>query len=190
LREQGVEIELPHAACSAATILFPSTYFRLVRVGIALFGLWPSRETLVSAQSLGRNALTLRPVMTLKTRIAQVKTLAPGEYVGYGRTFKTTRQTRIAVLPVGYADGYDRKLSNAANVIVHGIRAPVRGRVCMNLTMVDVTDVPAAAAGDEVVLLGTGGDETVSADDLARLAGTINYEIVTRLAPNAPRIVV
>jgi alanine racemase len=190
LSASGTKIALPHAACSAATILFPSTYFQMVRVGIALYGLWPSRETLVSAKSLGRNALELRPVMAMKTRIAQIKCLGSGEFVSYGRTFRTTRPTKIAVLPVGYADGYDRRLSNTANAIVRGVRAPVRGRICMNMTMVDVTDIPAAAPGDEVVLLGRQEEETVSAEDLARLAGTINYEIVTRLAPNAPRIVI
>ena len=126
-------------------------------------------------------------MLTWKTRLAQIQELAPGEYVGYGRTFRTTRASRIAVLPVGYADGYDRRLSGTAHVLVRGVRAPVRGRVCMNLTMVDVTDVPGAAPGDEVVLLGRQGDEAITAEDLARHAGTINYEIVTRLAPGAPR---
>ena len=172
------------------TILFESTYYDMVRAGIAAYGLWPSRETLVSAKSLGRNALDLSPVLTWKTRIADIKTVEAGEFVGYGRTFRTTRPSRIALLPVGYADGYDRRLSNASHVLVGGTRAPVRGRVCMNLVMVDVTDIENAAPGDEVVLLGSQGEETVSAEDLARQVGTINYEIVTRIAPGAPRIVV
>lgn len=190
LADAGAQIRLPHASCSAATILFPDTYFKMARVGISMYGLWPSRETLVSANSLGRNALGLKPTLTWKTRISQVKTVEVGEFIGYGRTFKTTRTTRIAVLPVGYADGYDRRLSNAAHVLVRDMRAPVRGRVCMNLTMVDVTDIAGASAGDEAVLLGRQGEETISAEDLARHAGTINYEIVTRLAPGAPRILV
>ena len=128
--------------------------------------------------------------MTWKTRIAQIKDVPTGEYVGYGRTFRATRPTRIAVLPVGYSDGYDRKLSNGAHILVRGTRAPVVGRICMNLTMVDVTDVEKARAGDEVILLGAVGDESVSAEDLARLADTINYEIVTRAAPGSPRILV
>jgi len=190
LAELGVEPPVPHTACSAAAILFEETYFRMVRVGIGLCGLWPSRETLVSANALGRNRLGLRPVMTWKTRVAQVKTVGSGEFVGYGRTFRTTRGTRLAVLPVGYADGYDRKLSGAAHVLIRGVRAPVLGRVCMNMIMVDVTDVDGAVAGDEVVLLGRQGDEVITAEDLAGLAGTINYEIVTRAAPGAPRLVV
>jgi alanine racemase len=188
--ELGCEIALPHTACTAATILFDRTHFGLVRVGIGLYGLWPSRETLVSANALGRNRLGLRPVMTWKTRIAQVKPLAAGSFVGYGRTYRATRGSRLAVLPVGYADGYDRRLSGAAHVLIRGLRAPVVGRVCMNMTMVDVTDVEGAAAGDEVVLLGRQGDDAVTAEDLARLVGTINYEIVTRAAPGAPRIVI
>lgn len=190
LKAFKVAVPIAHAACSAATILFPSTYFNMVRAGIAMYGLWPSKETHVSAKSLGRNALDLRPVMTWKTRIAQVKSVSAGEFIGYGRTYRTTRQSRIAVLPVGYSDGYDRRLSNACHVLVRGTRAPVRGRVCMNLTMVDVSDIAEAAPGDEVVLLGRQGDETISAEDLARQIGTINYEVVTRVAPTAPRIVV
>ncbi len=190
LEQMDVTVPIPHTACTAATILFSDTHFQMVRVGIGLFGLWPSRETQVSAAALERNDLDLRPVMTWKTRIAQIKDVPTGEYVGYGRTFRATRPTRIAVLPVGYADGYDRKLSGGAHTLVRGTRAPVVGRICMNLTMVDVTDVAQARAGDEVVLLGSVGDESVSAEDLARLADTINYEIVTRAAPGSPRILV
>ena len=125
--------------------------------------------------------------MRVTTRIAQIKTVPSQEFVGYGRTFRTTRETRVAVLPVGYADGYPRRLSGLGHVLVTGTRAPILGRVCMNLTMVDVTDVPGANVGDQVVLLGRQGDEQITAEQLASLAGTINYEIVTRLAPNAPR---
>ncbi len=190
LGEAGVRVPLPHTACSAATILFPDTYFEMVRVGISLYGLWPSRETLVSAKALGRNAMELRPVMTWKTRISQIKSVEPGAYVGYGRTFRATRVIRLAILPVGYADGYDRRLSGSSYVLVGGMRAPVLGRICMNLMMVDITDIPGAAVGDEVVLLGCRGHEMIAAEQLASLAGTINYEIVTRAAPGAPRIVV
>jgi alanine racemase len=187
LRALGVQVALPHTACTAAAILFPNTYFGMVRVGIGTYGLWPSKETNVSAQNLGRAHLALQPVMNWKTRIAQIKTVPRGEYVGYGRTFRATRDTRIAVLPVGYADGYRRAFSNAANTLVHGMRARVVGRVCMNLMMIDVTDIPDVATGDVVTLLGTDGDDAVTAEQLAACAGTINYEIVTCAAPNAPR---
>jgi alanine racemase len=190
LRAAGGDVPMPHTACTAAAILFPETHHALVRAGIGLYGLWPSKETHVSANARGRDRIGLRPAMTWKTRVAQTKCVVAGDYVGYGRTFRATRSTLLAVLPVGYADGYDRGLSNAAHTIVRGVRAPVVGRVCMNMTMIDVTDVPGASEGDEVVLLGSQGDEAVTAEDLARLAGTINYEIVTRAAPGAPRIVV
>lgn len=188
LSSLGATVPLPHTACSAATILFPSTHFALARVGISLYGLWPSKETLVSARTLGRAAISLHPVLSWKTRIAQIKQLDIGEYVGYGRTYRATRNARMAVLPIGYADGYDRGLSNAAHVLVHGVRAPIRGRICMNMTLVDITDIPGASPGDEVVLLGSQGDEKITAEDLAGIAGTINYEIVTRISPALPRV--
>ena len=184
----SLRIPLPHTACSAAAILFPETHFSMVRVGISLYGLWPSGETHVSAKMLGRNALDLKPAMTWKSRVSAVNTVAPGEFVGYGRTFRTTRTTRIAILPIGYADGFDRGLSNVGHVLVRGVRAPVRGRVCMNLTMVDVTDIPDVARGDEVVIIGQQDSERITAETMAKLLGTINYEVVTRAAPFAPRI--
>lgn len=186
----GLPVPMPHTACTAATILFPETFKSLVRVGIGLYGLWPSRETRVSAQVIDRNRLGLRPAMTWKARISQIKVVPSGSYVGYGRTFRTTRDSRIGVLPVGYVDGYDRGLSNAAHVLVGGTRAPLVGRVCMNLTMIDLTDIPSAVEGDVAVLLGNSGQESITAEDLARLAGTINYEIVARAATGATRIIV
>ncbi len=188
LRQEGHKIPIPHTACSAAAILFPDTYFQMLRVGIALYGLWPSRETKVSAKMLGRNDMDLRPVMSAKTYVSQIHTVEKGQYVGYGRSFRTTRDTRIAVLPVGYADGYDRALSNRAHVLIRGVRAPVRGRICMNLTMVDVTDIEDAVTGDEAVLLGSQGKELITSEFLAETAGTINYEIVTRIMPHAERV--
>jgi alanine racemase len=130
----------------------------------------------------------LQPAMAWKTRLTQVKPVPAGAFVGYGCTYRTTTDSLIGVLPVGYFEGYDRALSNAAHALVGGRRAPVRGRVCMNMTLVDLTHVPGAAVGDEVVLIGRQGDETITADDLAAWAGTINYEIVARIHPSVPRI--
>ncbi len=179
----GFEPPLIHAACTAAAILFPETYFDMLRVGIGLYGLWPSRETYLSALMGQRPVPKLEPVLSWKTRIVQIKTLPEGHYVGYGCTYKTTRSTKVAVLPVGYADGYDRSLGNNAYVLVRGKRAPVIGRVCMNLCMIDVSDIPQVALEDEVFLLGRDGAEEISAETLAGWAGTINYEIVTRISP-------
>jgi alanine racemase len=176
-----------HVACSAATLLFPETHFDLVRIGIALFGLWPSRETRVSCLERGGTAPVLRPVLTWKTRVAQVKDVEEGSFVGYGCTYRTTRPTRIAVLPVGYHEGYDRRLSGVAHVLIRGRRAPLRGRVCMNMCMVDVGDVPGVELEDEVVLLGCQGEESIGAEQLAAWCGTIPYEIVSRIHPALPR---
>ena len=178
-----------HTACTAAAILFPKTHFTMLRTGIGLYGLWPSRETRVSARERGGRVPGLHPVLSWKTRLVQVKELPEASYVGYGCSYRTTRRTRVGVLPVGYADGYDRALGNRAHVLVRGRRAPVIGRICMNLCMADVTDVPGARLDDEVVLLGTDGDESISAETMAEWAGTINYEIVSRISPLLPRIV-
>ncbi|MBN2171308.1 MAG: alanine racemase [Candidatus Krumholzibacteriota bacterium] len=182
----GVEPGLVHASCSAAAILFPETYHDLVRVGISLYGHWPSQETRISAQATGRGRLDLRPVLTWKARLIQVKHVPAGSFVGYGCTWKAETDTRLGVLPVGYYDGYDRSLSGA-HVLVRGRRAPVRGRVMMNLTLVDLGHLPETARGDEAVLLGSQGEEEVSAELLAGLAGTINYEILSRLGAHLPR---
>ncbi len=191
LRAAGAGPARRHTACSAATLVVPRTHFEMVRLGISQYGLWSSKETCLSyrLEHPGDEAV-LHPVLTWKTRITQLKHVAAGCFVGYGCTYQTTRSSRIAVLPVGYADGYDRRLSNQAHVLVRGRRAPVRGRVCMNLTMVDVTDVPGVELGDEVVLLGKQGDQEITADHLASLVGTINYEIVTRINWDLPRILV
>ena len=181
-------VPVRHAACSAATLLFTRTHLDLARIGIALYGLWPSKETYVSCLERGKPALDLKPALTWKTRVAQVKAVPEGGYVGYGCTYRATRPTRIAVLPVGYHEGYDRGLSGVAHVLVRGKRAPVRGRVCMNMCMVDVTDIPDVALEDEAVLLGTQGEERISAEQLASWCGTISYEIVSRIHPSLPRI--
>jgi alanine racemase len=187
LRGRGIDPGLRHTACSAATIVMPETHLDMVRVGIGSYGLWPSRETLVSAKLERGGGPALEPVLTWKTRIAQIKSVPDHAYIGYGCTHRTTRPTRLAVLPIGYWDGYDRRLSGAGRVLVRGRRAPVLGRVCMNMTMVDVTDVAGAQPGDEVVLLGRQDDEAVTAQDLASLCQTIVYEITTRIAPHIPR---
>ena len=179
-----------HTAATAAAILFDKTHFGLVRAGIGIYGHWPSRETYLSTLLGHRPVPDLRPVLTWKTRLVQIKELPEGSYIGYGCTYRATRPIRVGVLPVGYADGYDRKLGNSAYVLIRGKRAPVIGRVCMNLTMVDISDIPQAGLEDEVVLLGRDGEERISAETMAEWAGTINYEILTRLSPLLPRKVV
>jgi alanine racemase len=190
LEEAGLQVPIKHTACTAAAILFPKTFFNMARVGIGLYGLWPSKETKISALQAGIDLNALDPVLSWKTRIAQVKTVKSGEAIGYGCTDVATQDIRLAVLPVGYYDGYDRKLSSTGYVLIHGRRAPVLGRVCMNMIMVDVTNIPQACLEDEVVLLGRQGENEISAETLAGKVGTINYEIVTRINPLLPRLVV
>jgi alanine racemase len=191
LRAAGAPVAVRHAACSAAALLFARTHLDLARIGLSLYGQWPSRETYVAClEKEGRPTVELRPALTWKTRVAQVKEVPEGAFVGYGCTFRTTRASRLAVLPVGYHEGYDRRLSGVAHVLVRGRRAPVRGRICMNMCMVDVTDVPGVAQEDEVVLLGSQGEERVGADQVAAWCGTISYEILSRIHPSLPRLVV
>jgi alanine racemase len=190
LEDREIEIPIKHVASTAATILFPETYFDMVRVGVGLYGLWPSKETYLSCILQNREPVQLRPVLSWKARIAQVKKVPKGSYVGYGCTFRATRDTVLAVLPLGYFDGYARAFSNVSHVLIKGQRAPVLGRVAMDFIMTDVTDIPDVQTEDEAVLLGNDGDEAISADDLAGWAGTINYEIVTRINPLVPRVVV
>ncbi len=206
--EEGHKIDLWHLSNSAATLRLPEAHFGMVRPGLMLYGYatvacgGPSGQeeagssdapTPRASRGEAANRLSsatdvvLRPVLTLKARIVHLKEIAPGETVGYGRTFVARRPTRIAVIPVGYADGYSRALSNRASVLVAGRRAPVAGRVCMDMTMLDVTDLP-AAVGDEAVLIGSQEGEQIGADELASLAGTIPYEILCAVHPRIPRV--
>ncbi|MDD5562331.1 MAG: alanine racemase [Thermoanaerobaculaceae bacterium] len=180
-----------HAACSAAALLFREADFTMVRIGISLYGHWPSKETHLSwLLAHGRDGVKLEPALAWRARVGQVKRVAAGAPIGYGLTYRPTRPSTIAVLPVGYADGYPRALSNRARVILRGRPAPVVGRVCMDILMADVTDVPGAGEGDVATLIGADGGERVSAEELADLAGTINYEILARLSPALARSLV
>ncbi len=181
----GIRPSHIHAAASAGALLYPETNFTMIRLGIGAYGIWPSRETQIASRERGRQ-VRLVPVLAWKTRIVQVKNVAAGDYVGYGLTYQAGRPMRIGVLPVGYYDGYDRKLSNAARVLVRGQFAPVIGRVAMNMTMIDVTDV-AAENDDEVVLIGRQGRNEIRVEELAEKCGTIAYEFLSRINPLLPR---
>jgi alanine racemase len=181
---------LRHTASSAATILFEKTHFDMVRPGISVYGYWPSKETYLSYRLMGGANDLFVPPLSWKTRVMQIKRLAADSFVGYGCTYRTSAESRIAVLPVGYYDGYDRSLSNRAYVLINGRRAPVRGRLCMNLMMVDVTHIRNVRYEQPAILIGTDGSEQITADDLADWSGTINYEIIARLALSTPRSIV
>jgi len=186
LERAGARPQHVHASATAGAVLYAELSFTMARVGIGAYGIWPSRETRLAARERGRN-VTLSPVLTWKTRVAQVKQVNTGDYVGYGLTYQATRPMQLVVLPIGYYDGYDRKLSNAGRALVRGRAVPVIGRVAMNMTMLDVTDV-GAQLDDEVVLLGQQGDAEIRAEDLAEKIGSIPYEVLARLNPLIPRI--
>jgi len=169
-----------HAANSAATLVLPEAHFSLVRPGIALYGLDPAVEVPLPA--------AFRPALSFKTKVAQVKNIPAGEGISYGTTYITTAPERIAVLPVGYADGFRRGPANWGEVLIRGKRAPIRGRVCMDQTMVSVEHIPDACAGDEVVLIGEQGSERITAEMIAQQLGTSNYEVVAALLARVPRI--
>jgi alanine racemase len=189
LQAAGIPVPIRHCANSAATILFPQTHFEMVRLGIAGYGMWPSNETYVSFIKERKNNFHLVPAFTWKTRIAQLKTIPAGEFVGYGCTYKTSHKTRLAVIPVGYYDGYDRGIAGG-HVLIRGRRAAIRGRICMDMLMAEVTDIPGVQSGDDVVLMGRSGDECISAELFAQWAATINYEVTTRVNERIPRILV
>lgn len=185
--QTGFADVIRHCACSAAVLTMPETAFEMARIGIGAYGYWPSRETLVTHRAPGRAPLELRPVLTWKTRVTQVKAVPSGAFVGYGCTERVRRDTRMAVLPVGYADGYDRGMSRVGHVLVAGRRAPVLGRICMNVSMIDVTDIAEVTLEDEVTLIGRDGEEHIDAGELATWTQTIPYEIVARLSSEIPR---
>jgi alanine racemase len=169
LAESGHAVTYAHISNSAGILDLPHAHFQLVRPGIMLYGSQPS--------DVIHNPADLRPVMSFKTRIIQIKEVPPNRPIGYGRTYTTDQTSRIATLPVGYDDGYPRILSNRGRVLVRGMLAPIVGRVSMNMITIDVTRIPEASDDDEVVLLGGQGDECISAEEIAELCNTINYEI-------------
>ena len=183
LEKHSFRVKYRHAANSAAIIEMPESHLDLVRPGIAQYGLWPSHD-------VNRQGINLKPVMSIKSKIVHVKEVGTGFAVSYGSTYVTPRPTRIATIPIGYADGYDRILSSKGHMLVQGKRAPIIGRVCMDLTMIDVGHIPAVRLEDEVVILGSQGTETISADEIAQRVGTINYEIVSSLTSRVPKVYV
>lgn len=180
LQQCGINFLYIHTANSTALFKYKETHFNLVRPGLSLYGVYPEPSL--------RDIVELKPAMSIKTKIVFLKKVPAGQSISYGRTFITQRESIIATLPVGYGDGYHWLLSNRGKVLVKGMRVPVVGRVCMDQTMIDVTDVPGVALGDEVVLLGKQDNEEITAEELAGLTNTIPYEILCRINSRIPRI--
>ncbi len=180
LEGAGVRVPLRHVANSAAMLRLPEAHFDAVRSGIAMYGLTPSDQW--------APPFDLRPALTLKSRVSRVRELPAGSGISYGCTFVTPRPMRVALVSAGYGDGYHRALSNTGSVLIHGRRAPILGLVCMDQFVVDVDAVPDVRTDDEVVLIGSQGSARIPAEEVARLAGTINYEVTTSLAPRVTRV--
>ena len=175
----GVTLKLRHIAESAAILEIPEAHYDMVRAGIIQYGMWPSDEV--------THPIDLRPAMKLQAQVVFLKTVHPGESIGYGRTFVAERESRIATLPIGYADGYIRAYGAEGYAVIRGQRAPICGRVCMDQGMVDVTDIPGVAVGDTALLF---GGEALPTDTAARWIDTINYEVTCLVAPRVPRVYV
>jgi len=181
---------LEHASSSASSLLLTQSRLDMCRVGISFYGFWPSAATRLSYLNLHSHVPDLKPALSWKSPIAMIKDVSKGAYVGYGCTFRAVSDMKIAVLPVGYYDGYPRLASNRAYVLIRGQRCPVVGRISMNLMVVDVSHVDAVERSDIVTLIGTDGSEVLPAEDLAEWAETIHYEVVTQIHSDIPRVLV
>lgn len=181
LREAGMDTPLVHCSNSAAAIALPEYRHALVRIGIGMYGYYPSEE-------LNRRVIRLKPALTLKTRIVRLKRPPKGTGISYGKTVTVDGSRWIATIPVGYADGLSRRLSNRGSALVKGRRVPIVGRVCMDQTMLDVTEAMPVSVGDEVVLYGRQGDEVICVDEVARLLDTISYEVTCAVGWRVPRV--
>ncbi len=183
LKERGVTIPMCHCSNSAAIIDMPKANMSVVRAGISLYGLWPSDE-------VRKDHIDLKPALSLKSRIVFLKELEAGRTISYGATYETTGTQRIATIPVGYGDGYPRSLSGKGYVLIHKKRAPICGRICMDQFMVNVTHIPEAAEGDEVILVGADGQERITMEEIGDLSGRFNYEFACDLGKRIPRVYV
>jgi len=181
LKQKGIEFKIRHAANSAGIIDMPETHLDMVRAGIAIYGYYPSR-------SVNTHKISLRPALTLKSRIIHLKAVGAGFKVSYGGTEKTAHPTTIATVSVGYADGYSRRLSSKGKMMIAGSLAPVIGRVCMDQTMLDVGHLPDVRVGDEVVVMGSQENSPIAGDEIAKLLNTISYEILTDISHRVARI--
>lgn len=181
LEKDGVDLGIRHISNSAGIMEAPEVQMDMVRNGICLYGLYPSEE-------VQKERLPLKPAMKLKAYVSYVKTLEPGVEIGYGGTYTTTKKTRVATIPVGYADGYSRCLSGKGSVLIHGKKAPILGRVCMDQFMVDVTDIDNVCVGDRVTLFGKDGDSCITIEEISAMAHSFNYEFVCDIGKRIPRV--
>lgn len=181
LKRVGISPDICHCSNSASIMELSTEHMNMVRAGIILYGLYPSDE-------VSMDVLDLKPVMSLYSHVVHLKEVEAGTTVGYGATYEAKKRTKIATIPVGYADGYPRSLSNKASVLIRGKRAPIIGRICMDQFMVDVTDIPEVAMGDVVTLIGCDGDDILSVEEISEMAGSFNYEFICDVSWRVPRV--
>lgn len=195
LQDQGVKAKHLHTACSAAALNYPETTMDLVRIGIAQYGFWPNRETYMKfvknhSDIDKEHKDPLERVMEWKSMVMSTKEVEAGEFIGYGNTYQTSRKQKIATVPIGYSHGFGRNLTNAGIVLIRGRRAGVAGLVNMNLLTIDVTDIPDVKKGDEVVIIGTQGDQEMTVSSFSEMTNNLNYEVLVRIPSQLPRNIV
>lgn len=180
LEKMGINVPIKHICNSAGILQFPERHLDMVRAGILTYGLYPS-------DFVDKSKLSLKPALSLKTHVVNIRKVSKGTSISYGRTYTPDRDIVVATIPVGYADGYPRVLSNRGRVLIKGKYAPIIGRICMDQIMVDITSIPGTEIDDSVTLIGYDGDKYISADEIASLSGTINYEIICQIGKRIPR---
>lgn len=181
LKDAGITIPLLHCSNSAGIIRVPEANLSMVRAGITIYGIYPSNE-------VERDKIKLETAMEIKSHISYLKDVTPGTAISYGGTFVASKPMKVATIPVGYADGYPRQLSGKGWVLIHGQKAPILGRVCMDQFMVDVTDIPDTKSGDEVTLIGRDGNEVITAEEFGELSGRFSYEFICCISKRVPRV--
>jgi len=182
LEKQGINIPIKHIGCSASTLLNRKSHFDLVRLGISLYGQWSIKNNGSKIKNI-HTTLSLQSALSWYTKIIQIKSLPPNTEIGYGCTYRSIKKLKIALIPVGYWEGFDRKLSNSGEVLIKGIKCKIRGRICMNLSIVDISQINNAKAGDRVTLIGSDKNNVITVDEIANKLNTINYEVITRINP-------
>jgi alanine racemase len=189
LKKEGIEPKIRHTACSAASVSYPTTLMDMARIGILQYGFWPSRETTIKYLNKSKKMTNpLKRVITWRSTVMSMKSVSAGEFIGYGTTYLAETDMRVAAVPVGYADGYSRSLSNQGRVLINGHRVGVVGIVNMNMMLVDITRVPDVREGDDVFLIGSQDGVDLSVSSFAELSDQLNYELLTRLPRHIPRI--
>jgi alanine racemase len=193
--DQGIEAKQKHTACSASALNYPETIMDMVRIGISQYGFWPNRETYMNFVKKhpdvnAKHKDPLERVLTWKSKIMSTKKVGAGEFVGYGNTYLTSRDQKIASVPIGYSHGFGRNLTNIGIVLVNGERAQVAGLVNMNLLTIDITDIPNVSKGDEVVIIGKQGDQEMTVTSFSEMRNFMNYEVLVQIPSSLPRKII